>query len=191
MKLNTTAANVFATIAENGSVSLPEFFFGRPAAFVEKAIGAKLGQAIVVPRVRTAAPMATLPVDSQPLWAQAHTWIAKRGQPVIIHSVSALVAAGKIKLVKGQIRGNPETFVLPSSWKEGQKLPKVTGVMPSATYKKGRLESYAVSDSGAITDNRDKRADKSVSVGKAKPEAKAPEPKKAPVAKKVPAAKAK
>lgn len=191
MKLQATTSNVFATIAGNGSVSLPEAFFGRAPSVVERELGAKLGAPVVIPRVRTAEPMATIPLDSQPAWARFHSWIAKRGEPIVVNTVSALVKAGKVQLVKGVIRGNPETFVLPASWKQGQKLPKVTGVMPSATYKKGRIESYAVSDSGAIADNSDKRAGKGVSVGKApKAEAK-PEPKAKPEAPKVKPDKAK
>lgn len=186
MKLQTNTASIYATIASNGSVSLPPAFFGRPVAFVEKELGAKLGSDIVIPRVRTSEPLATIPLDSQPLWARAHSWITKRGLPVSINTVGALIKAGKVKLVPGTLHGNKETFVVPASWKDGQKLPKVAGVMPSQTYRKGRVESYATADNGAVTDNRDKRPGKGATVGKVpKAEAK-PEPKPAPKVKPAP-----
>ena len=189
MKLALTPANVYATVAGNGSVSCPPAFFGRAASVVEKEVG-KLNAPVVVPRVRTAEPLQSIPLDAQPTWARCHSWIARRGEPVVVATVAALVKAGKVQLVKGELKGKVETFVLPASWKTGQKLPKVTGVLPSDTFNKGRVESYAVQSEGAIVANADRRA-KGVVLGGGKKTAPPVKPAKAtakPAAPKTPAA---
>ena len=185
MKVTTIPTSaVFATIAQNGSVSCPPYFFGRTEKFVADVTGVKLGVSVTITRTRSAEPISSIPLAEQPVWAMSHSWIAKRNEAVTIATVSSLLKAGKIQLVKGTVKGNAETLVLPVSWKSGQKLPKVVGILPSATYRNGRAESYATKeDGGSVSGNAPVRASAlKVSVGdKAKPALKVEPKGKAPV----------
>ena len=123
------------------------------------ATGVKLGVPSIIARTRSAEPISSIPLADQPVWAMSHAWIAKRGEPVTIGTIASLVKAGKIQLVKGTVKGNAETLVLPASWKAGQKLPKVAGVLPSSTYRNGRVERYATAeDGGSVSGNAPVRA---------------------------------
>ena len=188
MKIKTkVTATTFATIADNGSVSCPPYYFGRTERFVTDATGLTLGKPSVIARTRSAEPISSIPLPDQPLWAQAHAWVADRGEPVTLATVAALVKSGKVQLVAGTVKGNAETLVLPASWKSGQKLPKVCGVLPSTTYRHGRVEGYATKeDGGAVSGNAPVRASSlKVTIGdkapaKAAPKAAPKAPAKAP-----------
>lgn len=148
-------SGIFVAYAANGSVSLPEWAIGRPEKEVAALYGSPLG---VGPRTfecpRLGCPVSEIPLNDQPARFRLHAWIAKRGEGITVDTLSSALAKGKVRLVPFSFRGNPETAVVTSAFKDGQRWPKVIGVLPSATYKRGRLESYATrSDDRAVADN--------------------------------------
>lgn len=195
MKLKVTTSNVFASVSAKGAVSLPPAFFNRSTDYVAKEVGA-LGKPVSPKRERLplGVRMSDLSLEDQPTWARAHSWISPKGE-ITVDTVAGHLKAGRVQLLEANFaskaKGGPKfkgQIVLPADWREGQKLPKVFGVMPNATFAEGRIENYATreSDNRAIAANGGRRlSDWNLEIlnppkAKAKPEPKVP---KAPKAK--------
>lgn len=103
------------------------------------------------------------------LWALSCSWIQSRAEVdargdawFTLLKVDDAIREKKVRVLKGCLfkqaatkRTHKGDLVVPASYKDGEKLPKITAVINCPTYKYGRIESKAVREAdGSEARNR-------------------------------------